>query len=296
MGSPVHDLQSLAQDSSTKLTDLLRRALVVATKLGLEDFREWIDMELKGYPDREVPAYRICNADYYVRNPYHGLQPIILPTAELRKLFCEVHVRDSVESLQHCLSAGRDGEKLCFKVPPAHEMQLRKACDLLGLPIVRLANPSQLAGILDTVRTTILEWSLKLEAEGILGDGVVFTSEEKAKAQSSQVINIEQFHGVLGDINHSTVSHSFTQGIMKGDLESLILAIADMGASQEDLDELRDAIAAEPELPAESGFEKKVAAWMGKMVAKAAQGGLQIAVQSSSAVIGAALKSFYGLT
>ena len=164
------------------------------------------------------------------------------------------------------------------------------------MPIVRLASTSELAGILDTVRTTLLEWALKLEAEGILGDGVMFSPEEKVKAQSSQVINIEQFHGVLGDINHSTVSHSFTQGIRKGDLESLIRAFASMGASQEDLNELRDAIAVDPESPSENGFGKNVAAWMGKMVAKAAQGGLQIAVQSSSQVIGAALKSFYGLT
>lgn len=296
MSSPVHDLQALAQDSSTKLPDLLRRALTIATKLGLEDFRIWIESELKGYSNADVPPYRVCSGDYCVQNPYHGLQPIVFPDDKVKSLFCRVPVCDSIESLQHCLAAENDGDTICYAVPPAHERQLRKACELIGMPIVRLASTSELAGILDTVRTTLLEWALKLEAEGILGDGVMFSPEEKVKAQSSQVINIEQFHGVLGDINHSTVSHSFTQGIKKGDLESLIRVIADMGASKEDLDDLRDAIAAEPDIPPESGFGEKVSAWMGKMVAKAAQGGLQVAVQSSSHVIGAALKMYYGLT
>ena len=37
------------------------------------------------------------------------------------------------------------------------------------------------ARILDAVRNTILEWSLKMEADGIHGEGLTFTSGRKAQ-------------------------------------------------------------------------------------------------------------------
>jgi hypothetical protein len=50
------------------------------------------------------------------------------------------------------------------------------------MPPYRFISHNQLAGIVDTVRTIIVEWSLKLEAEGILGAGMTFSESEKKKA------------------------------------------------------------------------------------------------------------------
>ena len=280
-----------------RLTDLLRKSLMIATKLNMDEFRAWVQYELKGYPSEEaVPEYRVCSSTYHFKNPYHGLCPIAILDEEIRDLVSELRLTSSVESLEHCLQEKSKGQHICFPVPAAFERYLRETGELMNMPVIRIVQSNSIVSALDGVRTRVLECALQLESKGILGDGIVFSSDEKIKAQSSQVINIDSFHGVFGDINHSKVSHSFTQGIGKGALESLIRAFEKMGASQEDLEELRDAVAAEPELPPEGGFGKKVAEWIGKMVAKAAQGGLQVTIQSSSQVIGAALKSYYGLT
>jgi len=42
---------------------------------------------------------------------------------------------------------------------------------------------AQIAAVFDAVRNRILDWTLKLEAEGILGEGMTFTQKEKEAAQ-----------------------------------------------------------------------------------------------------------------
>jgi AbiTii-like protein len=48
--------------------------------------------------------------------------------------------------------------------------------------IVSIAPPTALVGILETVRMVILNWTLKLEEDGILGEGLSFSSSEKQTA------------------------------------------------------------------------------------------------------------------
>ena len=52
MAGLVSELQKDALDSNVKLSDLLRKALVVATKLKMPDFKTWIQKELNGYGDK----------------------------------------------------------------------------------------------------------------------------------------------------------------------------------------------------------------------------------------------------
>ncbi len=59
--SIVMELQSKAMQRSSNISDLLRMALLVSTKLGIHEFREWIQKELGGYRGLEVPDYRIIH-------------------------------------------------------------------------------------------------------------------------------------------------------------------------------------------------------------------------------------------
>ena len=48
----VIQLQQITADNSTDITELLRKALLVATKLGLKTFRGWVNQELHGIRDQ----------------------------------------------------------------------------------------------------------------------------------------------------------------------------------------------------------------------------------------------------
>lgn len=81
------------------------------------------------------------------------------------------------------------------------------------VPSVQL-DSAHLQGILDSVRTIILEWGLKLEEDGILGDGMSFSREEKQLA-SSQTYLIETFIGQMSNSQLNT--NSQVGGVTMGD-------------------------------------------------------------------------------
>ncbi len=76
--SIVLELQQLATDGNNNITDLLRKTLVVASKLKLTELRTWVHCELNGYNGNPLPAYRKVGATIHVQNPVRGLLPITI--------------------------------------------------------------------------------------------------------------------------------------------------------------------------------------------------------------------------
>lgn len=58
----VIQLEKEALDESVSIESLLRKAYLVARKLKLSDFEEWINNEQNGYK-REVPDYRMIHGE-----------------------------------------------------------------------------------------------------------------------------------------------------------------------------------------------------------------------------------------
>ena len=186
--SLVLELQQLATDKRNDITDLLRKSLLVATKLRIDDFRDWINKELYGYGDAEVPAYRTARAELRARNPYRGLIPYLIEDRRIADQLLNIKMREGIGTYVHVLEnvAGTSG-RLTVQLSPDEMSFLMEGQDI-PLEPVRLVGRSALAAVIDTVRTTILEWALKLEAEGILGEGLTFSEEEKQKAAASTEI------------------------------------------------------------------------------------------------------------
>ena len=71
--SLVSELQQEALNEKVPVVGLLRKALLVANKLDLKDFAEWIERELNGYGDaKDIPPYRLVSGITHVWNPYRG--------------------------------------------------------------------------------------------------------------------------------------------------------------------------------------------------------------------------------
>ena len=77
---------------------------------------------------------------------------------------------------------------------------------------------SKFRNILDAVRKIVLEWSLKLERDGIIGEGMSFSREEKQKAQSI-TYNIKNY--IQGNIEHSQVQVDTADSIQKGSFKEI---------------------------------------------------------------------------
>ena len=289
--SIVLELQHLATEPDTDVAPLLRKALVIATKLKRDDFRIWISSELNGYKANPIPDYRKLRAEIRLKNPYHGLIPVHFPTQEMFDLFTQIQVRDPLPNLIALLD---DEGTIVFPLPPEAEAVLLRQQDGLGLPPVRTVSRNQIEGIVEAVRTAILEWTLRLESEGILGEGMTFTQKEKERAINSPNIRIDNFQGILGNVNQSTISQNLTQTVKRGDFESLRERLESAGIGRTEIQELKEAIQTDGEPKSEKELGSNVSGWIGKMVSKAADGSWKIALGAGGNLLATAIKAYYG--
>jgi AbiTii len=87
MTSLVLELRHEAMDPRVRVDDLLQKAVVVATKLSIDDFQVWAAQELQGYAgDTTTPAYRQVTGVLKAHSPGRGWIPVILPDQDRRGL------------------------------------------------------------------------------------------------------------------------------------------------------------------------------------------------------------------
>lgn len=292
--SIVLELQRLATDSQNDISDLLRKALLVSKKLKLDDFEQWVNHELNGYTEGAViPEYRKLRGEIKLRNPYHGLVPLMIGDSELHEILTRVEAREPIGSLAHLLTS-KSPYMIC-PFTPEQEMFLYKGQDGIGrLPPVRTIPRNQIASLVDVVRTTVLDWACKLEAEGILGTGMTFSENEKRKAAESPQVRIENFQGVFGNIENSTVTQHLNMDVRKGDLGSLRGFLKSLKVDDADISELEAAIEEEPKPQDAAHLGSRVSGWIGKMVSKAASGAWSMSVSAGGNLLATAIKLYYG--
>jgi hypothetical protein len=297
MSSIVLELQQMATDSSHDIANLLRRAKLVAVKLKLDDFRQWIDHELNGYGYNAVPEYRKVHAQLFANNPCRGLIPFMVEDPKIADLAHNVELIEPISSLIHLL-ANYDSKQGPLKFPfppPLKKVLMEIQLGGIALEPVRVVTPNAVAAILDAVRTTILEWSLALEEQGILGDEIQFSEDEKQKAASTTEIHIGNFQGTIGDIANSNVTQNLHMEVSKGDFDSLKKHLLQHDVLMEDVDELQEALEAEPTPEPSGSFGKRVSGWIGKMVGKAASGAWEVGMTAASDLLSSGIRSYYGL-
>ena len=179
--SLVLELQQLATDKSNHIDDLLRKALLVSGKLRTNDFRRWINHELHGYGDSKVPAYRTVRGELRATHPFHGLIPFIIQDQHLADLLVNVELRETIQTYVDVLERQESSHGILLVPLSQTQLSLLMSGERFPFEPVRVVGGDKLASVIDTVRTTILEWSLNLETEGIVGQGLTFLRGREAK-------------------------------------------------------------------------------------------------------------------
>jgi AbiTii-like protein len=184
MGSLVEELQFAAQDSSVSVLELLRKAKFLAVKLGVSDLLAWVEHEQKGYGQDEVPPYRQIVGPVEAFDPVAGWKPVFFEDQEVQRIVSQPHkLGMAVVEIERGLSDSRDTDLF---VPLQSELRYSLMRRLNVSEIGYSISRGSAHGIIEAVRNVILDWSLKLEAAGVKGDGLTFSQEEKKKAQSPQ--------------------------------------------------------------------------------------------------------------
>jgi len=193
MGFLVLELQSDALNPAISVLVLLRKALVVAIKLNIQEFQHWVEKELNGYPNKsDLPQYRLMWGDLKELIPYHGWRQVEVPL-QLHELICKTPVRQPISQIEALVETAKDPKSSLITMAPELEELLR---EYYPIPYeIRIhIDVSQVKGVLEAVRDVVLNWSLKLEKDGILGEEMSFSQEEKQIAAKNDYNSIIQFN------------------------------------------------------------------------------------------------------
>lgn len=227
--SIVDELQRDALNTNVPVTNLLMKAKVIATKLSLDEPLRWIESELKGYPDGDIPPYRKLQGRPMFRHPLYGWQPILSTDQAFFEVMCEIPAGQPIAEIEaivaNRIEARDDDVESPFPGPLT--VQLLKMMNIPPLPLTRKVSASSVAGILSAVRKLVLDWSLELEKAGVHGEDLAFSKEEKQIASAtSHVFNIarvDNFSGQMGSVHdHAVVNVTHkTKTINFGDIGKL---------------------------------------------------------------------------
>ncbi|WP_373954932.1 hypothetical protein QNN95_16055 (plasmid) [Exiguobacterium acetylicum] len=206
MESIVLELQREIINKSTNAVDLLRKAMLVAQKLQVKEFEEWVHFELNGFIDlSSVPNYREVVGQVEMFDSITGWNTIIFEDERIVNLANRQKLGLRMSEIQSLLS----GKSSLFSINmvPALNQLLSKVVG--EVTEYRLSIPRhQIEKIQDSVKNIILDWTIKLERDGIMGEGFSFSEEEKKEATKHNY-NVNNFFGNAADIQiQQNVEHS----------------------------------------------------------------------------------------
>lgn len=227
--SLVIELQKEALDSSIRVSDLLRKALVVAIKLDLDEFQKWIKFELNGYGVKnKIPEYRHVKGSLRVHDPYYGLKPVYFSNPEHAKKYSTMLFNQPISELEGDIENPKDGVLIVEFNKRIEKILMESISPPLGLQPVLMISLSDILRIIDAIRNIILEWALNLEKDGILGNEMTFTSEEKATA-SVVTYNIQNM--IQSQIQHDTTSSVQSTVVQNINFEELTKYLSELKSS-----------------------------------------------------------------
>lgn len=298
------EIQSDALDDKVPVATLLRKVMVLASNLDSGILEDWVRHELNGYPNSvDVPKYRTMGINFKASGADIVRQYNRMPIAQL---VVEKAAENSEISTFKCRQAigtisideinKSDGTlRVNFdNYIPLIQQQLEDGIALFAF-WGEIAS-SQVYGILDAVRSRVLDFTLVLRKnypEAAAVDGLIRKSPEVESALT-QIYNTTIHGGNVGPVGNNAGA-SITIAVNQGNKLQLREELKKHGVDDADILELEAALVDEPTAKDAKSFGPKVAGWMGKMVGKAASGAWTVGVNVGTTVIQAALLGYYGL-
>lgn len=211
MSSLVLDLQQDIISNSCDIINVLRKSHLIAVKLGLSEFDEWINYELNGYSyASKCPEYRKIHCVLRWFNPYSGWADTSISDTQFENTITEKKITQSLSEIQTLITKSENGIIIHCN---GYETELFNKMFNMPVPIkfAYHVSTASIADIIEKVKNALLEWTLKLESEGIVGDNMIFNDDEKAQAKAMpQTIN--NYYGNTNIISGSVQGSQIVAG------------------------------------------------------------------------------------
>ncbi|MDD2946261.1 MAG: hypothetical protein PHG15_10845 [Acinetobacter sp.] len=314
----VIKLQQLATNPDIKVSELLNHAYLISSKLDVKQFSDWCNNELNGYfsNNDDIPNYRLIRGSIYASAVGKATIPVVISGPEWAKYTDMKLIHDPIPKLESWIYSD-DKPFINLRLEQGLEERLLRFFDdqdnqliqKMGMqnnpfsdnlrsgyqPFLSISK-TDISNILSTIRKAILDWSINLEKQGIIGEDYIFTAEEKQMTH-----NVNYHIGSVGSIaNHnenSTINQSSTNTvqIIKGDFNSLASKLKDYGVEEADIQELKNVIDITPSPQSPTEYNEGVNSWIGKITVKALSESWQVTKDVGVAVFADLIKIYYGI-
>ncbi len=282
---------------------LLRKCLVLASRLGHQPLMEWVQYELNGYPDdAPLPSYRgphaltpMAHLAGPFRSEVRNLQVPIGAIPEYAREWLKHETREALAGLEHTVrqaeSKGLGSLRVHLPADLAPQVEIYEGHTTVQL---WLEIPLSLGvAILDQVRNRVLNFALEIEKEDPRAGEAEIGSQPIPEDRVAQIFNVVVMGG-----EHSWSLGSSGQtiqlieaNVQPGELKSLVEFLRGQGLPESQIKELEQALEEDGSITgAEPGPQTK--GWLRRTADKAGEVGSSVA----AGVITAALNRYLGLS
>ena len=305
--SLLHQIQESIVQEGVDLGSVLLKLRLLASRLGSNLLEEWVKHESEGYPKEiEVPPYRIIGVSYQGTffGPFgSGIKNAPIPTYIIKKhagaRWVNYEIRESIAAIDGIVKScaecdggiGIDASDLILllqgKIYPNYSCNDVKAS----------ISCTSLEEIRQTVRSRILELTLKLEKEIPASTLVTFGVPKEQNNVSDKVQQISQqiIYGNVGTAVTSGHGSNVKVSIGERDTKELIRHLTDSGIPESDATEIAEIMESEEPSNIEEPFGEKAKKWLGTNLQKAAKGTWNIGISVATKVLTEAALKYYGL-
>lgn len=301
----LRDIQDASIDPEVGIGVILRKSKVLSARLGHKLFAQWVDRELDGYAEeRDLPPYRVLHVEskgHFFGMFGSGIRFATIPSGSVPKEY-----RDRVTKALLMQGAPVYEEIL----RSADKSDLRSAWDanlvaLVGSGIYermtcaeawQVIPRARIVELVETVRNRVLNFALEIESQLPTGNNSDPDPTAIPNQRVTQIFNTV----VMGDKNAIAAGNvsgtvASLSDLNVGDFKALRALLQEHGIEAEDVDDLEVAVEADRANAKSKGIGPKVGEWIGRVVAKAASGALNIPAAVAAQLITGALNRYYGI-
>lgn len=304
--SLIHDIQAAAISQTTDIPTLLRMCKLLAARISHEQFAQWVDKELYGYPNVDsLPDYRVVRVESYGQfiggfSRADKMQiPVSILPKEMQKQYRHAYMGSCISAYSVLIEGDKTGSlqeqwplnlAIHYASKITNDMQCVSAWKEIPVGAV--------VSLLDSVKSRILGFVIDLEREAPnAGDTPIGSFPPLSSEKMKQIFNTN-IYGNVGNVSNSgeNYTQTATVQVQAGNWESLEKKLGHFGIKPEDITAMR----AELDLAATSNSEeeKSIVAgnWIGRLAARAASGVAGIGIEVAAAGIAKAIADYLGLS
>jgi hypothetical protein len=303
--SLVHDIQAAAISQDTDIPTLLRMCKLLAARISHQQFGEWVDLELNGYPSFDsLPDYRIVQVESYgsfigsfARADRMQIPITVLPK-DLQERYRYAYMGSGISAYTGLIVDDKSGsfqEAWPLNLAVHHASKVMR--DMQCVSAWKEIPIGAVVRLLDSVKTRVLGYAIDLERESpSAGDTPIGGLPPLSAEKMTQIFNTN-ITGNVGNISNSGkgVSQTTNNLVQYGDWISLEKQLTALGFKHSDIVGMHSEL--QLALASGSDEEKSKAAesWIGRLATRAVKGVSGVGIEVAAAGVAKAIAAYLGL-